>query len=163
MHVLHKPTNKYWNTKNLIQKLLKKLKFINELRISNSNRNDLKDEHFDAIDLYLLHLRQLSLITETSNYGITDKTLKSLEKLQKLTELQMSSRGMTVRRVENFIRNSPNIKTLELREPYINSTTIEAIIERLNKDLKNKFLFSIYRNESKREFTFNLTVEKNLI
>jgi hypothetical protein len=137
MHVLHKPTNKYWNTKNLIQKLLKKLKFINELRISNSNRNDLKDEHFDEIDLYLPHLRQLSLITETSNYGITDKTLKSLEKLQKLTELQMSSRGMTVRRVENFIRNSPNIKTLELREPYINSTTIEAIIERLNKDLKN--------------------------
>jgi hypothetical protein len=77
----------------------------------------------------------------------------------------MSSR-MTVRRIKNFIRNSPNIKTLELREPYINSTTIEAIIERANKDLNNKFLFTIYRNESKiskREFTFNLTVEKNLI
>jgi hypothetical protein len=99
-----------------MQKLLKKLKLINELRISNLNRNELKGEHFDAIELYLPHLRQLSLITETSNYGKTDRTLKNLEKLQKLTELQMSSRGMTVRRVKNFIRNSPNIKTLELND-----------------------------------------------
>ncbi len=102
----------------------------------------------------------MSLNNFHTTYGITDQTLQKLTKLQNLTQPLVSSKGMNISGVNDFIKNSLNIKTLKLYDKYINDTTIGAFIKRENNEpkIRFKFLSHYSRQKNKTNVSQNLIV-----
>jgi hypothetical protein len=129
----------YLHTYNVNIQSLEPLKNCKNIKSFDSRIYGLKDKHLDQINSYLPQLKHLSLTGLNSD--ITDKTLQSLAQMKELSKLRLIASELTDSGVCNFIKNSPNIKSIQLYNNFINETTVKAFIERSKTKPKVKFEF----------------------
>jgi hypothetical protein len=136
------------------------LKSCEKLKIIHLRAYYLSGKSLEDIHLYLPQLKSVSLCMP----DITNKTMINLAKLQNLFKLEIRS-NITVSGVCEFIKISPNIKTIILNETYLDEKIIEALIERAKNNPKLKYEFTACDRYHENEvviddrFPPNLTVK----
>jgi hypothetical protein len=135
------------------------LKSCEKLKIIHLTTNDLSDESLEDIHLYLPQLKSVILRIPV----IKDKTMINLAKLQNLFKLEIQSYNITVSGVCEYIKISPNIKTIILNEKYFDEKIIEALIERANNNPRLKYEFTACERFDKKEVVIDDRFPPNLI
>jgi hypothetical protein len=81
--------------------------------------------------------------------------------MENLSELRIFSGFMTDSGICHLIKNSPKLKTIELKDKHINETTIEAFIEKaLNKP---KIYYKFMSQFINRKIFISYKIPKNFL
>jgi hypothetical protein len=138
----------------------KPLKSCENLKSLVLSLNGFKDKHFHEIDLYLPQLKHFSI--NIGNEQITDKSLQSLAQLKKLSKLCLISSQLTDSGVCDFIKNSLNIKSIQLYNNFVNDITVKAFIERAKTKPNIELEFIGLKNILESDIDIRLTLPHNL-
>jgi hypothetical protein len=131
------------------------LTVFNNLKVLNLVFDEFEDQDMKFIEK--LHLTKLHI--NSCNFLKSESLLK-LSKMERLSELRLFSSFMTDSGISQLIKNSPNLKFIELYEKHINDTTVKAFIEKALSYPKTLYkLMSHYIN---RKPFFRNDIPKNL-
>jgi hypothetical protein len=124
---------------------VKSLEKCKNLKVLDLSLPLLSDKNFEGIDQYLPNLTEF-LMTETNN-GITNKTMHSLAKMQKLNKITIISEEIDDFGFCHVINNCPKLRTIiadYAQNDKITNVSVKAFIEIALKNPKIHYRFDYY-------------------